>query len=62
MPTPHGVDILFLLCLGSAVTLGFWSFQGKVFNPICTKFGMGVYWVNSLHEIDFESEDGSIAN
>ena len=29
--------------------------------PIFTKFGMGVYWVNSLHGIAF-GEDSSIAN
>ena len=29
--------------------------------PIFTKFGMGVYWVNSLHGITF-GEDRSIAN
>ena len=29
--------------------------------PMFTKFGMGVYWVNSLHGIAFD-EDSSIAN
>ena len=29
--------------------------------PIFTKFGMSVYWVNSLHGIAF-GEDSSIAN
>ena len=29
--------------------------------PMFTKFGMGVYWVNSLHAIAF-GEDSSIAN
>ena len=29
--------------------------------PMFTKFGMGVYWVNSLHGIAF-GEDSSIAN
>ena len=29
--------------------------------PIFTKFGMGVYWVNSLHGIAF-GEDRCIAN
>ena len=33
----------------------------KSFYPIFTKFGMGVYWVNSLHVIAF-GEDRSIAN
>ena len=43
----------------SGVTLGFRSFQGKVF--MFTKFGMGVYWVISLHGITF-GEDYSIYN
>ena len=29
--------------------------------PIFTKFGMGVYWVNTLHGIAF-GEDSAIAN
>ena len=33
----------------------------KSIYPIYTKFGMGVYWVNSLHGIAF-GEDSSIAN
>ena len=33
----------------------------KSIYPIFTKFGMGVYWVNSLHGIAF-GEDSSIAN
>ena len=33
----------------------------KTIYPIFTKFGMGVYWVNSLHGVAF-SEDSSIAN
>ena len=33
----------------------------KSIYPIFTKFGMGVYWVNSLHGIAF-GEDSSITN
>ena len=33
----------------------------KSIYPIFTKFGMGVYWVNSLHGIAF-GEDSSKAN
>ena len=33
----------------------------KSIYPIFTKFGMDVYWVNSLHRIAF-GEDSSIAN
>ena len=33
----------------------------KSMYPIFTKFGVGVYWVNSLHGIAF-GEDNSIAN
>ena len=33
----------------------------KSIYPMFTKFGMGVYWVNSLHGISF-GEDSSIAN
>ena len=33
----------------------------KSIYPIFTKFGMGVYWVNSLHGIAF-GEDSCIAN
>ena len=58
----------FFRCLPSAIqrppsvaTLGFQLFQGKVFIPIFTKFGMGVYWVNSLYRIAF-GEDSCIAN
>ena len=57
-----GVDILFLLFLASAVRhppsvmLGFQSLQGKI---SILSFGMGVYWVNSLHGITF-GEDSSI--
>ena len=54
---PHwGVDILFLLFPPSAVPFGF-----QTFYPIFTKFGMQVYWVNSLYGIAF-GDDSSIAN
>ena len=33
----------------------------KSIYPMFTKFGMGVYWVNSLHGIAF-GEDSCIAN
>ena len=33
----------------------------KSIYPVFTKFGMGVYWVNSLHGISF-GEESSIAN
>ena len=33
----------------------------KSIYPMFTKFGMGVYWVNSLHGIAF-GEDSSIAS
>ena len=33
----------------------------KSIYPMFTKFGIGVYWVNSLHGIAF-GEDSSIAN
>ena len=33
----------------------------KSIYPIFTKFGMGVYWVNSLHGITF-GEDSAVAN
>ena len=33
----------------------------KSIYPIFTKFGMGVFWVNSLHGIAF-GEDGSKSN
>ena len=36
-------------------------FSRKSIYPMFTKFGMGVYWVNSLHGIAF-GEDSSIAN
>ena len=54
------MSILFLLFPASGVqTLGFRSFEGKVF--ILSLPNLGVYWVNSLHGIAF-GEDRSIAN
>ena len=54
---PTGGDILFLLCPASDLVSG--HFKENIY-PIFTKFGMGVYWVNSLHGIAF-GEDSSIA-
>ena len=58
-----GVDILFLLFPASGVTLGFHfpDILGNSSYPIFTKFGMQVYWVNSLYGIAF-GDDSSIAN
>ena len=66
MSTPLGVGhIIFAFSSvrrpASAVTLGFRSFQSKLFILSSTKFGMGVFWVNSLHGIAF-GEDSSIVN
>ena len=58
---PTGVIFVFFQRSPSVVTFGFRSFQGKNIYPIFTKFGMGVYWVNSLHRIAF-GEDSCIAN
>ena len=59
------VDILFLLFPASEVRrLSSHLVSGhfkKSICPIFTKFGMGVYWVNSLHGIAF-GEYSSIAN
>ena len=58
---PHwGVDILFLLFLASAVRHAWFPVISRK-SPMFTKFGMGVYWVNSLHGIAF-GEDSFIAN
>ena len=58
---PHwGVDILFLLFPPSGVTW-FPDILGNSSYPIFTKFGMAVYWVNSLYGIAF-GDDSSIAN
>ena len=62
MSTSLGVDILFLLFPTSAVRHAWFPvISRESIYPIFTKFGMGVYWVNSLHGIAF-SEDSSIAN
>ena len=60
---PHwGVDILFLLFPPSAVQRPTWfpDILGSSY-PIFIKFGMQVYWVNSLYGIAF-GDDSSIAN
>ena len=61
MSTHWGVDILFLLFPPSGVPLGFPDILGNSSYPIFTKFGMQVYWVNSLYGIAF-GDDSSIAN
>ena len=63
MSTPlGGVDILFLIFPASAVRhTWFPLISRKSIYPMFTKFGMGVYWVKSLHGIAF-GEDSSIAN
>ena len=61
---PHwGVDILFLLFPASGVRRPTWfpDILGNSSYPIFTKFGMQVYWVNSLYGIAF-GDDSSIAN
>ena len=61
---PHwGVDILFLLFPLSGVRRPIWfpDILGNSSYPIFTKFGMQVYWVNSLYGIAF-GDDSSIAN
>ena len=56
-----GVDILFLLFPPSAVRHAWLPVVSrKSIYPIFTKFGIGVYWVNSLHGIAF-GKDSSIA-
>ena len=63
MSTHWGVDILFLLFPPSAVRRPTWfpDILGNNSYPIFTKFGMQVYWVNSLYGIAF-GDDSSIAN
>ena len=63
IPTPLGVvDILLLLFPVSAVRHAWFPvISRKSIYPMFTKFGMGIYWVNSLHGIAF-GEDSSIAN
>ena len=61
---PHwGVDILFLLFPASGIRFPTWfpDILGNSFYPIFTKFGMQIYWVNSLYGIAF-GDDSSIAN
>ena len=61
---PHwGVDILYLLFPASGVRRPTWfpDILGNSSYPIFTKFGMQVYWVNSLYGIAF-GDDSSIAN
>ena len=61
-PPYWGVDILFLLFPASTVRhTWFPVISRKSIYPMFTKFGVGVYWVNSLHGIAFD-EDSSIAN
>ena len=63
MSTPLGVDILFLVFPVSGVRRPTWfpDILGNSSYPIFTKFGMPVYWVNSLYGIAF-GDDSSIAN
>ena len=61
---PHwGVDILFLLFPASGVRRPTWfpDILGNSSYPIFTKFGMQVYWINSLYGIAF-GDHSSIAN
>ena len=63
MSTPlGGWTYYFLLFPASAVCRHTWFLviSRKSIYPIFTRFGMGVYWVNSLHGIAF-GEDRSIA-
>ena len=49
-------------CLASALRHAWFPvISSRSIYPIFTKFGIGVYWVNSLHGIAF-GEDSSIAN
>ena len=66
MSTPQGGHIIFAFSgishLASAVCHAWFPvISRESIHPIFTKFGMGVYWVNSLHGIAF-GEDSSIAN
>ena len=60
---PHWLVDIFLLFSPSVVRHHTWFpvILRKSIYSIFTKFGMGVYWVNSLHGIAF-GEDSSIAN
>ena len=55
------MDILFLFFLASGVHRPVSGNFMEKYLSIFTKFGMGVYWINSLHGIAF-SEDSCIAN
>ena len=60
--TPLGGGHIFLLFPASAVCHAWFPvISRKSIYPMFTKFGMDVYWVNSLHGIAF-GEDSSIAN
>ena len=72
MSTPVGVDILLcpphwggghIIFAFSGVRRPTWfpDILGNSSYPIFTKFGMQVYWVNSLYGIAF-GDDSSIAN
>ena len=61
---PHWGDgrIIFAFC-GVCVRRYTWFLviSRKSIYPVFTKFGVGLYWVNSLHGIAF-GEDSCIAN
>ena len=62
MSNPLGVDTLFLLFPAFAIRHAwFLVISRKSIYPKFTKFGMDVYWVNSLHGIAF-GEDSCIAS
>ena len=59
---PHIIFAFSAVCLLLfIITLCFRSISRKSIYPIFTKFGMGVYWVISLHGIAF-GEDSCVAN
>ena len=55
--------LVILICMLSGVRRPTWfpDILGNSSYPIFTKFGMQVYWVNSLYGIAF-GDDSSIAN
>ena len=63
MSTPLGGGQIIFLFPPSGVRRPTWfpDILGNSSYPIFTKFGMQVYWVNSLYEIAF-GDDSSIAN
>ena len=61
MSTPLGGGHIIFAFSGVCRPTWFPVISRKSIYPIFTKFGMGVYWVNSLHVIAF-GEDSSIAN